>query len=164
MSIVILGIVAVTAGLLISEGTRSFGEMDRLRDLTSAGSIACERMVRELTAIRCSNSNPVRCLPTASDITVMTAQDVRFINTNNQGRGLRLDAGSVKLRQGVNNGDAEDALANKVSSLSLQYLDRNGVVAATAADVWTVLIDITLTDGNQSLSLRARAHPRAFER
>ncbi|MBI5561491.1 MAG: type II secretion system protein [Deltaproteobacteria bacterium] len=166
MSIVILGIVAVTAGLLIYQGTRSYGEMDRMRGLTAQATLASERMARELMTMRCSNSNATRCLPTASDITVMTGQEVRFVNSNNEGRGLRLDgaANAVKLRQGINNGDPEDALAGKVSGLTFTYLDRSNASAASAVDVWTVLMDITLTDGNQSVSIRGRAHPKAFER
>lgn len=166
MSIVILGIVAVVAGLLIFEGTRSFGEMDKMSGLGSQSALAAGRMTREMTTARCSNITATRCLPTASDITMMTATEVRFVNLDNEGRGFRLDAatGTIRLRQGVNNGDPEEILCDKVSALNFAYLDRNDAQTALATDVWTILVDMTLTDANQAVPIRVRAHPKAFVR
>lgn len=166
MSIVILGIVAATMGLLIFEGTRSFGEMDKMSGLASQSALAAGRITREMTAVRCSNITAARCLPTASDITMMTAAELRFVNLDNEGMGFRFDAaaGAIRLRQGINNGDPEEILADKVSGLSFTYLDRNGAATALATDVWTVLLDMTLTDANQAVPIRVRSHPKAFVR
>jgi prepilin-type N-terminal cleavage/methylation domain-containing protein len=162
MVIVLLGIISATVAMVIYQGTRSFGQLDVTRELTSKGRLAVERIARELRLIRCSNSNPTSCKPDATDITTMASTDLRFVNTNLEGRGLRLDGGSIKLRLGTAGGDPEYVLTDGVTFLDFEYLKSDGTTASAAADVWSVRATFTLRDRDQSLNFRVLVHPRSF--
>ncbi|MBI5469392.1 MAG: prepilin-type N-terminal cleavage/methylation domain-containing protein [Deltaproteobacteria bacterium] len=163
MAIVIIGIVSAVAGMMIYEGARSFGAMDARSELSADGLLAVERASRELRLVRCTASGN-SCAPQAADITAWTASEVRFVNTLSEGRGLRLDAGALKLRQGSIAVDPEDALANNVSALSFEYLKTDGSAASAVSDIWIINMNLTLTSGAESLDLKASIHPRSFNK
>ncbi|MBI1911492.1 MAG: type II secretion system protein [Deltaproteobacteria bacterium] len=161
MVIVIIGIVSTVVTVLLLQGTRAFSSLDRRKDLTEQGTLALERISRELRSIRCTESGST-CTPQATDITAMTASEVRFVNTDYQGRGFRLDAVAVKLRQGSGATDPEDILANNVSAFTFEYMKQDGTTAAAVTDIWTITVNMTLTKGEDSIDLKASVHPRSF--
>jgi prepilin-type N-terminal cleavage/methylation domain-containing protein len=162
MVMVLVGIISATMAMVIYQGTRSFGQMDTRRNLSAKGRLAVERMIRELRLVRCSNSNPTSCTPDSTDITKMSSTDMRFVNINHEGRGLRLDGGDIKLRLGTDDADPEYVLIDEVSALNFEYLKSDGTTAVSAAEVWSVKGTLTLTAGDQSLNFRILAHPRSF--
>lgn len=161
MAIVLLGIVGITAGLLLSEGVRSFDALDKQKGLTGQGTLALERLSRELRRIRCTESGN-SCAPSAADITAMTAAEIRFVNADYEGRGFRQSGTDLLLRQGSGAADPEDVLAGNLSALTFEYLKSDGSAATVAADVWFVNVNMTLTGGPESINLKASVHPRGF--
>lgn len=161
MAIVITGIIAATVAILLYQGTKSFQEADVRRDLTAQGNLSMERISRELRLIRCTTSGS-SCNPQAADITAWTASEIRFVNTNYEGRGVRSDAGTLKLRQGSGAADPEDVLSNNLSSLSFEYLKSDGAAAASVSEIWIINATLTLAAADESLTFKASVHPRSF--
>lgn len=161
MAIVVFGIVAVSVGSLLYQGSKSYEAMDTKRELAEQGGLAIDRIARELRLIRCVTAGST-CMPSASDITAMNAAETRFVNMNNEGKGFRLDAGALKMRRGSGASDPEDLLAENVSSLAVEYLKSNGSAAASASEVWRVKVSMTLASGGDSVDFTASVHPRHF--
>lgn len=161
LSMVLLAVVAVTAGMLIYHGTRSFETLSDQKEVTQQATLALERVSRELRQMKCTPSGNA-CAPAASDVQVMTASELRFLNTSYEGKGLRLDAGTLKLRDGTDAGDPEYALATGVSSLSFEYLKADGSIAAAASDIWFVNMNMALVSGQAAIDVKASVHPRSF--
>ncbi len=161
MVIVLVGIIATIVAMLVYEGAKSYGEIDKLRDLSTQGRLAFERMAREIRLVRCTTVG-TSCTPTTSDITAMTATEFRFNNTRNEGRGFRLAGSTVNLRQGSGAGDPEDPLVDNVSDLTFEYFKSDGTTATAVQDVWTIAVSLTLSSGARSVSFKVRVHPRGF--
>lgn len=161
MAIVVIGIVSTVVGMMIYQGTKSFETMDVRNELAGQGMLAVERASREMRIIRCTASGDT-CSPEAADITAWTGSEARFVNTLLEGRGLRLDAGALKLRQGSTALDPEDILADSVSALSFEYLKSDGTAASAVSEVWIINMSLTLSSGTESVALKASVHPRSF--
>lgn len=161
MSIVLMGIVASTIGFIIYQGARSFQVLDTRNDLVSKGTLATERISRELRLVRCATAG-ASCAAQASDITSMTATEIRFVNGVHAGRGFRLDAGAIKLRQGSTAVDPEDVLTDSASSFTIDYKKKDGSAALVPADVWVVDVGFTLASGADSVDFKTSIHPRSF--
>lgn len=161
MTIVLLGIVGLTAGMLLYQGTVSFQEMDARKELMAQGTLAVERASRELRVMKCTQSGSA-CAPTATDLPSMTATEVRFLQADYSGTGIRLDGATIKLRRGAGALDAEDILADRVSSFLLEYKKKDGAAAATQSEVWTISMSFTLTKDNESAEFNATVHPRSL--
>lgn len=161
MAIVLIGIVATVASMTLYQGARAFQQTGARNDLTEEARLAIDRISKELTFARCTQAGAV-CAPQAADITVMLANDMRFVNVENAGRGFRLNAGNLMMRNGVLDADPEDLLAGNVGAINFTYLDRNGAVAAAAAGVWLIGVDITFSGSGETLDFTVKVHPRAF--
>lgn len=161
LSMVLMGIVAVTAGMLIYQGARSFEALSDQKEVTQQATLALERVSRELRPMKCTASGN-SCTASASDIPVMTASELRFLNSNFEGRGLRLSGSTLLLRDGTGAGDPEYALATGVSSLTFEYLKADGTAAASVADLWTVSMNMALASGQATIVVKASVHPRSF--
>lgn len=161
LSMAILGIVAVTAGMLIYQGTRSFEALSDQKEVTQMANLALERVSRELKLMKCTPSGN-SCAPSATDVPVMTATELRFINSGYEGRGLRLDGTSLMLRDGAGAADPEYALAAGVSSLVFGYSKSDGSAATVVSDIWTVNVNMAFTSGQAAIDVKASVHPRSF--
>lgn len=163
MAIVVMAIIAVGVGSLLYQGTRSFEMMDTRRDLTGQGRLAMERMTREIRLTRCVSGGGA-CTPTAAEITAMTADELRFVKQDYEGRGFRYDAPAqtLYLRQGSTPTDPEDILARNVSAFALGYFKSNGTTATLPAEVWMVNVTMTLSSGAESVDFKASIYPRHF--
>lgn len=161
LSLVLLGIVAITAGMLIYQGTRSYETLSDQKEVTQQATLALERVSRELRQIRCTPSGNT-CAPSATDVPVMTAAELRFLNGSYEGRGLRLDADTLKVRIGTGAGDPEYALASNITALTFEYLKADGTAASAAGDIWTVNVNMAFASGQAELTVKASVHPRGF--
>ncbi len=161
MAIVLIGIVATVVAMTVYQGARAFGQAGARGDLTEEARLAIDRMSKELMFARCLPAGAA-CAPQAADITVMLAGDMRFVNIENAGRGFRVNAGNLMMRNGVLDADPEDILAGNVSALNFTYLDRNGASAATVSDVWLIGVDVTFSGSGETLNFTANVHPRAI--
>lgn len=161
MSLVLLGIVAITAGMLIYQGTRSYETLSDQKETAQQARLALERISRELRSMRCTTAGN-SCTPTATDVPVMTASEVRFVNGSSEGRGLRLDGNTLRLRTGTGASDPEYALATSITALTFEYLKQDGSTASIAGEIWTVNVNMTFTHGQALLPVKASVHPRGF--
>ncbi len=163
MAIVLLGIVGAGISVLLFQGTKSFEMTDLTKDLKEDGTLAVERLSREIRLVRCTTAGN-NCNPQATDIISMTAAEFRFVNINGEGRGARYDsgAGTMLLRQGSGAGDPEDILVSNITAMTISYLKKDSAAAAAAADVWRINISFTLTKGDGAMSFEAAVHPRSF--
>ncbi len=161
MVIVLVGIISFTVAIIMLQGISSFAELDTRVDLRARGTLAMERVSRELRLIRCTTAGNT-CTPLSTDITTWTSSEIRFVNLNYGGVGFRLAASDLLLRQGSGAGDPEDTLGAGLSAFSLEYLKKDGTTAAAVGDIWIINADMTFTRGEESFNLRASVHPRSF--
>jgi|GEM_PF-6081515 prepilin-type N-terminal cleavage/methylation domain-containing protein len=161
LSMALLGIAAVTAGMLIYQGTRSFEALSGRKEVTQQATLALERVSRELRVMKCTQSGN-SCAPSASDVPVMAATELRFVNSSYEGRGLRLDGTSLMLRDGAGAADPEYALAFGVSSLGFEYLKADGTAAGAASEIWTVNVNMAFSSGQSGIDVKASVHPRGL--
>jgi prepilin-type N-terminal cleavage/methylation domain-containing protein len=164
MTIVLLGIISGIVFITIYQGGKSYGDIYSMNNLSSQDRIAMERLSREIRRVRCTVSGN-SCTATASDITEMsTSSEFRFVNTIYEGRGFRYDSGSnaIYLRQGSGAGDPEDVLIGNVSAFSFDYLDSDDTTTATVSEVWSIVVNITLSTGGKSVDFKTRIHPRSY--
>ena len=163
MVIVIVGIIGLTVGMLMFQGTSAFKSMDTRSALRAEGVLATERISRELRRVRCTTVGN-SCTPTAAltDINTWTASELRFITTEYEGRGLRFSAGDLLLRRGSGASDPEYVLASNLSAVTFSYLQTDGSAAASVTNIWTIVVDLTFTKEGETISYRAAVHPRSF--
>ncbi len=161
LSITLIGVAGIAAGMLILQGTRSYEALLEQKEASDQAALSLERLSRELRLLKCSTSG-VSCAPEASDIPVMSANELRFVNSEMEGRGLRASGGALMLRYGVGGVDPEFQLASNVSSLSFDYLKTDGTAASTPAELWTIGVNIAFTSGQSVINIKAFVHPRDF--
>jgi prepilin-type N-terminal cleavage/methylation domain-containing protein len=162
MVIVLVGIISFTVAMIMLQGISSFAELDARVDLRARGTLAMERVSRELRLIRCTTAGNT-CKPLSTDITAWTSSEIRFVNLNYGGVGFSLSGTDLLLRQGSGAGDLpEDALGTGLSAFSFEYLKNDGTTALAVGDIWIINADMTFTRGEESFNLRASVHPRSF--
>lgn len=146
MTIVLLAIIGGIVGALLLGGTQAFVAQDTRASITTQGRLAVERIVRDVRLIRSR---------TAADIPTMTAATLSFVDTSGNAIVYTSGAGAV-TRNGV-------ALASpNATALTFSYFQQNGAVAAAAAQVWVIQVDLTFAGTNDSQDFRVRVHPRNF--
>jgi hypothetical protein len=92
---------------------------------------------------------------TAADIPILTAATLSFVDTAGNAIVYTSGGGTV-TRNGT-------ALASpNATALSFSYFQQNGAVAASAAQVWVIQIDLTFAGTDESQDFRVRVHPRNF--
>ena len=152
ITIVLIGIIASIAAGIILQGVRSYSDVDNRSNVRYQAQLAVERMAREIRMIRSA---------TAVDITALTATNLQFndINGNNI-QFQRVGAIAPYTMQRNTN-----VLANNVQSITFSYFANDGVTAVTLATVttlWFVVIDLTVQQGTETISVRTRVHPMNF--
>ncbi|MEO5657105.1 MAG: hypothetical protein ABIO65_12325, partial [Nitrospiria bacterium] len=48
------------------------------------------------------------------------------------------------------------------ATLAFDYFKPDGTSPATATELWSVQVDLTVANGQESQAFRVRAHPRSF--
>ena len=147
ITIVLVGIMAGIGALLIGEGTRAYISADVRADLTNQGRIAIERMAREIRQIRSRTSLDI---PGCCSATSLSFNDI-------VGNAIVYDVAGNTVRRNATPLASGDAV-----SLGFTYYQSNGTPAVTAATVWVIQINLTVTKNGESQPLRIRVHPRNF--
>ena len=146
MVIVLAGIIAALGSKMLVAG---FSSYQASRDLIQAqwqGTIAMERLSRDLRTIRSA---------TAVDLTLTPATQITFTDTNAIVISYTL-SGTTLMRNG-------QPLADGVTSLGFSYIASDGkTTAATAAQTHYVVVDIAVSILGSSYTARTTVHPRAF--
>ena len=146
ITIVLVGIIAGIGALVVLQGVNAFLAEDIRADLTTDGRLAIERMAREIRTIRSR---------TAADIPTKVAGTLSFVDLDGNPITYTSGGGSV-TRNGTTLASATTA------ALGFLYFQQDGTPAGSAAQVWVIQVDLTLTTGGESQAFRIRAHPRNF--
>jgi prepilin-type N-terminal cleavage/methylation domain-containing protein len=161
ITIVIVGIISSIAALIILEGMKASSKEQNLSGVHYQARIAMERMGREIRLIRWNTTLA------QADVTTMTATDLIFCDVTGKAVEFQL-AGSVLNRRESATcsplawGGWNTLSSSGVNPLTFSYLDSTGAGGATAANLWFVDINLTDTQGSDSLQMRSRVHPRNF--
>ncbi len=146
ITIVLVGIIAGIGALVVLQGVNAFLAEDIRADLTTDGRLAIERMAREIRTIRTR---------TAADIPTMTGGTLSFVD---------LDGNPITYTSGVGNVTRNGTTLASATTVALGFLyfQQDGTPAGSAAQVWVIQVDLTLTTGGENQAFRIRAHPRNF--
>ena len=151
--IVLLAIVAALGGLTVGGAFRSyFAE----RDIAAADAQAATALARL--------SRSVRTIRTASaaDLT-LGATTLSFTNSAGVVVQYRFNAAPQTLTR-TENGGTPEVLADHITGASFSYWQSDASTpATTAAAVYYVSIQLTVSDGIANASYQMTVHPRNFE-
>jgi len=149
ITLVIAGVLATIGATLLSSGFRSYFLGRELAQDAAQGTLALERMTRDLRAVR-----------SAADLTTIGASTISFVDVDGNTITYALSAGSVTRSQ--NGGTAQPVAAN-VSSLAFTYLQNDGqTTAASSATVWYIVVAVTVTSQNVGTTFRGTVKPASF--
>jgi prepilin-type N-terminal cleavage/methylation domain-containing protein len=149
ITLVIAGVLATIGATLMSSGFRSYFLGRELAQDAAQGTLALERMTRDLRAVR-----------SAADLTTIGASTISFVDVDGNTITYALSAGSVTRSQ--NGGTAQPVAAN-VSSLAFTYLQNDGqTTAASSATVWYIVVAVTVTSQNVGTTFRGTVKPASF--
>lgn len=158
ITIVIVGIISSIAALIILEGVKASAKEQNLSGVHYQARIAMERMAREIRLIRSQ---------TAGDIPTMAATDLIFCDVTGRAVEFQLAGLVLNRRESATCtpfawGGWYTLTSGGVNPLTFTYLDSAGAGGATAANLWFVDINLTDTQGSDSLPMRSRVHPMNF--
>ena len=157
ITIVIVGIIAGIAAMIILQGVRAYSAEQSRSDVHYQARLAVERMAREVRLVRSR---------TVADIPTMTPTDLLFCDVTGKAVEFQLVGTALNRRESATCSPSAwggwNALATGVTPLTVSYFQRDGVTAATATTLWFVVIDMTDVQGSETLRLRTRVHPRNF--
>jgi prepilin-type N-terminal cleavage/methylation domain-containing protein len=148
ITLVIAGVLATVGAMIMSSGFRTYFLGRELAQDAAHGTLALERITRELRTIRSA---------TAADLDIAPAAPTKITFTDVDGNTIAygLSGGSV-------NRNAQP-LADNVSDLTFTYLRNDGVnSAATSAEVYYVTVSVTVTSQNASMKFRGTVKPTSF--
>ena len=149
ITLVIAGVLATIGATLLSSGFRSYFLGRELAQDAAQGTLALERMTRDLRAVR-----------SAADLTTIGASTISFVDVDGNTITYALSAGSVTRSQ---NGGTAQPLAANVSSLAFTYLQNDGqTTAASSATVWYIVVAVTVTSQNVGTTFRGTVKPASF--
>lgn len=145
--VVLLSLFGALFGLGFVASTRATLAVDTRKEALQNARVALDRMAREVRMIRSA---------TAADITttIPTASDLQFTDTYGNAIQFQLTGGNI-LRNA-------DILAGNVTALTFSYLKNDGTAAASEAEIWRIVMDLTVTVGTESVQLRTEVHPANF--
>jgi len=147
--VLVIILTAIIAALGSKMLAAVFNSYQTSRDLIQAqwqGTIAMERLSRDLRTIRSA---------TAADLTLAPSTQITFTDTNANVISFTL-SGTTLMRNG-------QPLADGINSLSFSYIASDGkTTAATAAQTHYVVVDIAVSILGSSYTARTAIHPRAF--
>ena len=152
--IVIIGILATIAATIIMQGVSTYSVGESRSNALYQARFAVERMAREIRLIRSK---------TAADIPTMTGTTLLYNDINGLQMGFRLNAGNIERTQ--DNGATWQTLAINITGPGgniFTYLDNTGAATAAAASLWLVQIQVTATQGTESINMRTTVHPMNF--
>lgn len=157
ITIVIVGIIAGVAAMIIAEGVRAYSNEQSRSDAHYQARLAVERMARETRLIRSQ---------TAGDMPTMAAADLIFCDVTGKAIEFQLAGTVLNRRESATCSPLAwggwNSLATGVTPFTISYFQQDGVTVAAATNLWYVVIDVTDTQGTETLEIRTRVHPRNF--
>jgi MSHA biogenesis protein MshO len=146
--IVILGILAAFVGPVLFNAMRAYDQAQKGVQTQAKMRYAIERMSRELREIRRQTTDAALL-----DITSMTATSLAFFKTDSTPVVIAVAGNQVNLAYST----VSAMLTDQLGSFSLEYFQPDGVTAAaTASSLSFVQISMTLSEGTNLFSARAR--------
>lgn len=139
--IVIVGIIASVGAQLMGTGFQLYFTGRDTLSVDAQARLALERMTRELRTVR-----------PATGLTMTPATQITF--TDETGTAVQYILGGGNLMRNT------QVLAGGVTGLGFVYLDRAGAVTATAAQVFYISVQFTVTQGEVISTYRATVSPR----
>jgi prepilin-type N-terminal cleavage/methylation domain-containing protein len=158
ITVVLIGIIASVAAMLILQGVRGYSDEEIRSDLTNQARLGIERMAREIREAR-----------DCPDISTMSATEVAFCDVSGKAVGFRITGTELQRRDSTTCSPPVwgpwVALASSVDSgiSSFSYYRRDDTVAGSAALVWTIQVSLTVARSGESHTHRIRVHPRGFQ-
>ncbi|MDC4204047.1 MAG: type II secretion system protein [Candidatus Manganitrophus sp.] len=150
LTIILVGIIAGMASVFLRQGLNAFVAEDARADITNQGRLAMERMAREIRVIR---SRTAADLPGCC---TNPSTSLNFFDTSGSNIVYAV-AGNTVTRNGT------ALAAGSPILLNFRYYQQDGTtLATTAAQVWSIQIDLTVTRNGESQAYRVRVHPRNF--
>ncbi len=149
MVIVIVGIIAGLAAMIISHGVRAYSDEAARSDVHYQARLAMERMVREIRMIR-----------SRTDIAAMTTTNLVFTDVYGNTVGFDYTAPPALRRW---DGAAFNNLASSIISFAFNYYQQDLATPATgSADVMLIEITMRVQQGAEALDMRTRVFPRSL--
>jgi len=149
ITLVIAGVLAAIGATIMSGGFRNYFLGRELAQDAAQGTLALERMTRDLRAVR-----------SAADLTTIGASTITFVDVDGNTITYALSAGSVTRAQ---NGGTAQPLAANVSNLAFTYLQNDGqTTAAASATVWYIAVAVTVASQNATTTFRGTVKPASF--
>ena len=153
ITIVLIGILSGIAAIIILQGVRAYTDEKSRSDVHYQARLAVERVAREARLARsCADITP----PGSNPFNIFTFTKI-------DGATVTFDASTGNLTLDGN------TLATNINANPFTLLDRNGNgppavpgCGAPPNDIWFVEINITDTQGSETLQMRTRVHPRNF--
>ena len=146
MVIVLTGIIAALGSSMLAAGFNSYSTSKNLTQAQWQGTIAIERMSRDLRTIRSAS---------AADLTLAPGTQITFTDSNANVISYTL-SGTTLLRNG-------QPLADDINSLNFSYIASDGkTTAASAALVHYVVVDLSVNVLGSTAAVRTAIHPGNF--
>ena len=147
--ILLAAIIATSASLLIGQTAQIYQKEDSYSSMTNQGRLALEEMGKEIRIIRSAADVTSAC-------TIATSSSFTFTDSNGISVSYSYSGGT--LSSGAN------ILANNLSSFAFTYYDKTGtqINTASCSSLWTVTINLTESQGSDTLPMRVSIHPRSF--
>jgi len=163
ITIVLVSILAGIAAMIILQGVRAYSDEQIRSDVHYQARLAMERMAREIRMIRSSSEFGAINSPGVPVLGIITNNPSNaFSFTDMTGTQITYALAGTTLNRTAG---GTNALAQGVAALSFTCFDNAGVQVANGAastSAWTIEIDMTDTQGSETISMRTRVHPRNF--
>jgi prepilin-type N-terminal cleavage/methylation domain-containing protein len=161
LTIVIVSVIAGIGALIILQGVKSYSTEETNSDLQYQARLAVDRITREVRLIRDA---------TTDSILTMTAADLGFCDVTGKAVEFQVSGTTIRRRESAacSTSPAWGAWFTLASSIdpaqsSFSYFQEDGTTTAASADqVWFVMIKIMSTKGAESLAVQTRVHPMNF--
>ena len=152
ITLIIIGVLATIGATLMSRGFLSYFVGSEIARDDAQGRLALERMARELRTVR-----------STADLNVGVANQVTITDFDRNVIVYRRNAGTSQLERSQDGGATFLPLADNVSTLTISYLQNDGVTAtAVAANIYYITVLLTIVTSNVNVTYRTTVKPATF--
>jgi prepilin-type N-terminal cleavage/methylation domain-containing protein len=153
ITIVLVGIIAGTAGMLLNKGTQAYIDENQRAAATTQGRLGLERMAREIRSIPQPGAIVGPITNPTSSLAFSDSVGLSIVYAHNGATGTldRTEGAGLPV-----------ILADGVTTLEFRHYDKAGALTTTPATIWQIRIDLTVTKGGQSQVFRMSVYPRNF--
>ena len=137
--IVLLGILVAGSGNLLSQGFKSFFVGKDIINANWQASVALERMIRDLHAVR-----------SPSDITTATATTLQIVDLD--GNTITYQVTGNQLQRN------SQFIANGIQSINFNYYDKNGITTALRDSIRYVAITLNINYNNLTFPVKTAVY------